>query len=291
MKIGITASSDTPTDYILDYITSAGYAYSLRKLRSAYSGSAIRVVRHSDNATQDIGFDSSGNLDVASLTSFIGSSTGSIGTWYDQSGNARDVINNGTASTRPVIINSGTLQTCGPNNRPAIKFTSASNQRLSSSSMAMLGISLSTGGETFAIVVQQQNADDHAGCTVGHGNDSGSVRYGLFLGFSGDYIADLGNFTTRRVTVAEPASVGGQHSNIIVYDDGTSEQKIIRNGTTLVTGTNTADPTSVTRNLYIGSWGQPSLYFDGFIQEVIVWPSNQVSNLTSAQTSIDVYYQ
>lgn len=292
MEFGVIASSNSSSNFILDEMSGAGFAYSLRKLRSGYTGSAIQVKRSSDNTTQDIGFDSNGDLDTTALSNFVGAGTGYVSIWYDQSGNGRNIQNTGTNSTKPRIVVSGTTQVSGPNSRPAIKFTSSSNQRLNSaSSYATVGTSISSTGETFAVVVQEQNADDHTGCTVGHGTDSGVNRYGLFLGLSGTYDADLGNYNTRRVTVAEPAGVGGEHANIIVYDDGVSEQKIIRNGTTLVTGSNTAEPVSVNRRMYIGCWGQVTLFFDGYIQEVIIWPSNQVSKLTSVQNSIDVYYQ
>jgi hypothetical protein len=57
---------------LLDLFPNAAVAYSLRKLRTAYSGSAIRVRRSSDNTEQDIGFDSSGNLDVNIIETFVG---------------------------------------------------------------------------------------------------------------------------------------------------------------------------------------------------------------------------
>lgn len=57
---------------ILDVYTDSAAAYSLRKLRKAYSGSAIRVRRSSDNVEQDIGFDSQGHFDELSLVSFTG---------------------------------------------------------------------------------------------------------------------------------------------------------------------------------------------------------------------------
>jgi hypothetical protein len=57
---------------LLDTYSGAAVAYSVRKLRTAYSGAAIRVRRSSDNAEQDIYFDSTGNLDTASLQNFVG---------------------------------------------------------------------------------------------------------------------------------------------------------------------------------------------------------------------------
>ncbi len=48
---------------LLDTYTGASVAYSLRQLRTAYTGAAIRVRRSSDNAEQDINF-VGGDLDT-----------------------------------------------------------------------------------------------------------------------------------------------------------------------------------------------------------------------------------
>ena len=98
----------------LDSVTTAA-CFSLQKLRTAYAGSAIRVRRSSDNVQQDIGFVQSGPfflLDTAALTSFIGANSGFIVTWYDQSGNARN-LTQATAASQPRIVNAGTIDTLG----------------------------------------------------------------------------------------------------------------------------------------------------------------------------------
>jgi hypothetical protein len=92
---------------ILDTYPNAAGAYSLRKLRDAYSGSAIRVRRASDNAEQDIGFVSN-VLDTASLTTFCSGTNGFITTWYDQSGNANNAVQT-TANNQPQIVSSGSI--------------------------------------------------------------------------------------------------------------------------------------------------------------------------------------
>lgn len=102
---------------ILDSL-SAGAAYSTRKLRTAYAGSAIRVRRSSDNTEQDIGF--SGNaLDTTALTSFVGANSGFVVTWYDQSGNARH-ITQATQAAQPRIVNAGTIDVA--NSVPTLVF-------------------------------------------------------------------------------------------------------------------------------------------------------------------------
>ncbi len=60
-------------------------SYGLQLLSSSYTGKAINVCRSRNNTTQDIGFDANGYLDVADLTSFVGSGSGFVTKCYDQS--------------------------------------------------------------------------------------------------------------------------------------------------------------------------------------------------------------
>lgn len=106
------------TTYVLDMVNNqASGAYSLRKLKGSYSGSAIRVRRSSDNTEQDIGFDGNGNLNQSALTSFVGAGNGFIVTWYDQSGNGVN-FTWWQAVTQAKIVSSGVVETL--NGKPCI---------------------------------------------------------------------------------------------------------------------------------------------------------------------------
>lgn len=127
--------SNTPTgatsSYLLDEIsTSSIAAYSLRKLRSSYSGSAIRVRRSSDNTEQDIGFDVNGELDTSSISTFCGVSNGYITKWYDQSGNSRDSVQ-ASSSKQPFIYNGSSVYT--NNGKPAVYYGTSGNISTSTS--------------------------------------------------------------------------------------------------------------------------------------------------------------
>jgi hypothetical protein len=90
---------------LLDLYGADAYgAYSLRKLSSTYTGSAVRVRRVSDNTETDIGFDANGDLDTLDLLLFYGSglNTVLVVKWYDQSGNSRDAVSVLT-TTQPTI--------------------------------------------------------------------------------------------------------------------------------------------------------------------------------------------
>jgi len=98
-----------PFSYLLNDFPSAQIAYSFRKLRSAYVGNCIKVRRSSDNTTLDIGF-ASNVLDQSALSTFVGGGNGFIEIWYDQSGNANNMVQN-TAANQPQIVISGVLVT------------------------------------------------------------------------------------------------------------------------------------------------------------------------------------
>lgn len=114
----------------LDEIAASSAAYGLRRVRSAYTGPAIRVRRSSDNAEADIGFTSAGNLNIATLLAFCGISSGFVTTWHDQSGNGRHLVQT-TAAAQPRIVNAGVVDLSG--GLPAIICDSSNDQMATAS--------------------------------------------------------------------------------------------------------------------------------------------------------------
>ena len=85
----------------------AAASYSVRQLDSAYTGSALRIREDGTNTETDIGFDSNGDLDTASIASHCGANNGLVVTWYDQSGNGNDATQS-TVGNQPKIYDSST---------------------------------------------------------------------------------------------------------------------------------------------------------------------------------------
>ena len=113
-----------PPSLLLDvYGEDVKIAYSVRKLRTAYSGNCMRV-RNGSSVELDIGFDSSGNLDESALLTHCGSGDGFIVKWYDQSGNGGD-LEQSTTANQPQIVSSGAV--LKDNGKPVITGLSASN--------------------------------------------------------------------------------------------------------------------------------------------------------------------
>lgn len=116
-----TGSATTAFVGLLDQYSGAAAAYSVRLLWSGYAGPIVRVRRSSDNAEQNIGATASGDLDQAALTSFCGSGNCFVTTWYDQSGNSRNVIQP-AAARQPTIVENGAVITQA--GRAALKWPS-----------------------------------------------------------------------------------------------------------------------------------------------------------------------
>jgi hypothetical protein len=107
IKLGLLASSQQQAaPLLLDQYPGATAAYSLRKLRTAYTGAAIRV-RRSDNTEINIGF-VSGVLDITTLLTFCGVFNGFVTIWYDQSGNGNNLFNIFPAN-QPQIVSNGVI--------------------------------------------------------------------------------------------------------------------------------------------------------------------------------------
>ena len=99
---------------ILDDYANAVVGYSLRKLSSSYTGNAIQVTPDGSTFT-DIGFDSNGDLDTASLPS---DSDLYVNKWYDQAG-TKNLVNT-SFSSMPIIKSGGSV--IEVNGKPSVSF-------------------------------------------------------------------------------------------------------------------------------------------------------------------------
>jgi sugar lactone lactonase YvrE len=105
----------------LNTVGSSVAAYSVRKLRSAYTGLCMKIQRSSDNSQMDIGFGVNGLVNSSQILSFTGSGDALVVTWYDQSGNSRNLANY-YGTSEAYIVRAGVLQTV--NGLPTLNFNS-----------------------------------------------------------------------------------------------------------------------------------------------------------------------
>ena len=104
MGMGLDSQHSVSGGAPLDLFTTPAGAYSFRKLKSNYAGNAVKI-RRTTGGTQDIGFTASGNFDTAAANTFCAATNCYIDTFYDQSGNGRNVSQATTTSQPQLIFN------------------------------------------------------------------------------------------------------------------------------------------------------------------------------------------
>lgn len=191
---GIVGSQIQSFVGLLDTYPNAAAAYSVRKLRTAYTGSAIRVRRSSDNTESDIGF-SGVNLDTSALTSFCGSGNGFVTTWYDQSGNGRNATQT-TAANQPQIVSSGAV--INVNSKPSVRFQDSTDL------LRYQGTGGASTTNTMAVVFKFNSAsgygvimsmgDTSTNCYTLLGSGTGNLR----AIYSPSYESRDGSYTTNQ---------------------------------------------------------------------------------------------
>jgi len=274
---GIVGSQIQSFVGLLDDYPNAAAAYSVRKLRTAYSGSAIRVRRSSDNTESDIGFTALGNLDTTALTTFCSGTNGFVTTWYDQSGNARNATQT-TASNQPQIVSSGAVIT--ENSKSAIQFTGANTNYMQFSSITtnpftILWVSKKSNqsGTTSIILAGSRNGNDYMGDDVDNeGNPTAYTGTGII-----------------RTALSNTSASGAENTQHLAYLNR-------RNSTQAVgqfNNSNNSYNNSVSSNnaiidsiAYYGS----SYNFAGVLQEIIIYSNDQSANRTGISTNINTYY-
>ena len=250
-SFGSAASSS-----ILDRLSvSSSAAYSLRKLRNAYTGNAIRVRRSSDNAELDIGFAASGDLDTAALLTFVGSGDGFVTTWYDQSGNGRHDTQT-TAGNQPRIVNAGVLEIA--NGKPAIRFN-GSNTFFS-------GVSLPLS--QFTLISVLNDATQVGSIRYPIGTASSPSGRGVFSSFLSGADKSLGYITDAGVVVQTGFLPTIGQSYVVSLTTTATESNIWANG-----GNNATGGIITLNQLFMGQRGDGFWYYDGYNSETIVFPS------------------
>lgn len=259
------------TTGILDSYTGAAAAYATALLYSGYSGSCLRVRRDSDNAEQDIGF-SGQNIDEAAINSFCSGANCFVETWYDQSGNGRNVTQT-TSASQPKIYDSST-GIIYMNSIAAVDFD-GTNDYLTSSTFA------AQSKPATAWTVHRYDAITLYPAVLDMGNQDGII--GAYNLGGGHRISNGGNLYEGTL-----AATATQYLHYGYFDNGSSSEIAINGGTAATgnAGTNTHN------GFTLGTMGTGTAgtYHNGVIQGAIIYHSDQSSNRTAIETAINNYY-
>lgn len=253
---------------LLDTYSGASVAYSLRKLSSTYSGSAIRVRRSSDNTEQDIGF--TGNeLDTTSLTSFVGANDGYVTTWYDQSGNTNDATM-ATAVNQPRIVSSGSVDVV--NGKSAILGDGTND------SLRYSGLSLTNPITNFMVI-------DKVGNTG---------RFGLFTSaqsLAGAFLLETTGIKAYQNGSTYTPIYANNDQSLISFKSATTgtDWDLYGNGSQV---TNSGENIGTAIGSVISLFDRPNntSRSNMYMQEYIVYNSDKFSDRADIESNINTYY-
>jgi len=267
---------------LLDSLSNSAGAFSLRKLNSSYSGNAIQVRRSSDNTTQDIGFVNN-QLDTASLNTFCSGTNGFISIWYNQSDASNNAIQT-TAANQPKIYDSSTGVEL-ENGKPTIKFikTNSNWLEVTDTSFGHIQDAISNfsvvkldSASTFFPTVFSKSYLENGAVVVNTDNPTRNLK----LFFDTESLLSSHDISNTHTLI----------SNFV--NSGTNGVQIYANS--ILKAQKTTSPNLTGTNSYKFSIGRNnkdnSYYWNGAIQEIILFSSNQTSNKTTIEDNINTYY-
>ena len=263
---------------LLDAYGGAHAAYSLRKLNSDYTGAAIRVrTTRAGSPEQDIGFDADGNLDTAALLAFTGSVSGYIKTWYDQSGNGNHVTQSTTSAQPKIAYSNNTFVSVS--GRPAPVFQGSAGFPFDNTGLDIGNLS------AFFVAKSAVTTGDRMGVALSW---SVSNKRWYLPYMSG------GNFKYGYASSAAAAETTANTNNNLhsmIAGATQTDMEAFLNGTSVGTATLATGISNPASNPMGIGFADNAYRWDGFIQELIVYSSDQSERRTGIERNISNHYE
>jgi hypothetical protein len=287
------------TDTLLLDSFPAIVGYSLRKLRTNYSGNCIRVRRSNDNTEQNIGFVNN-YLDTASMKTFVGANNGFVTTWYSQGDSAFN-FSQGNAARQPRIINSGTIDKIHGKISMAF-FQNGSNLSVPSSTSSFSF--LHKTGQSAIFILSKVDSVGSRNYVLINNNNEVTTGIGIDLRV---------NIPVRSLSARVSRGVSGQLTSLnttdsLVIKDSLKIQTILfdnanatasNRSTIYVDGSNQTNNNILTNspstanaisNITIGcnsSNCTTATQFRGYMGEIIIYNTDQSANRTAIENNIN----
>jgi hypothetical protein len=280
--VGFLGSLQPPALLLLDAFPNAAAAYSLRQLRTGVAN-VVRVRRSSDNTEDDF---TAAQVSDGTLATWVGAgNNGFVRTWYDQSGNSRNAEQTTTAN-QPQIVSSGNLLT--DNSKPCLQFN-GSNTSLDDNALA----SVFSGTNVFLSAATVCKSST----TSSSGNNAAAWGFGRSV--DNDPLRWLGQDASSALARLDERSggslttTGGAVNNqaLIWANSNTISQVLRVNGAQVGTALGSG-LTLIIDRFSIGCLSRIAkvIFWNGIIQEVVFYQSNQAANAAAIESNINTHY-
>ena len=276
-SFGNSASSGGAFSGLLDDYPDAAAAYSLRLLKSDYTGALVEIRRDSDNDIKSFYSDSNNELSLSSedgsgtsLSSWITTDNGFVRTWNDQSGNSIDFIQ-ATTSEQPKIITSGafTLES----GKPVMTFDGTDDYFTATLSAA------STNAYHSLANYKALSVPTVGSTTIGS-EGSNDKRY---------WYRDTTDSRIRNGGASEGVfTYLSSNSLVQIIYDGTTTVDVYENNSALQTGS--ISGSSSTEEIWIGEWASTGRPMNFSLSEFIDWQDDDDSRVSGVKTNQNDYF-
>tara|TARA_R110002020_G_scaffold127785_1_gene286554 strand:+ start:146 stop:1948 length:1803 start_codon:yes stop_codon:yes gene_type:complete len=286
-------------------VSAAAAAFSLRKVKSAYSGFALRVQLVADGSEFDVSFDANDKVSTSSLVTRIsgshnvstigellnvvdpGGDSLTVAIWYDQSGNGNNAVQ-ASSTDQPRIATDGALLADG------LQFD-GSNNFLQTTSQVLTGTE--TGSNSMYAVIKQTSGD--AGYVCGSAaNPSGGNQIGQSLyadgATSNKIVLTNGNDANTSTGDNIPTVEG---SNFLISSNYSNNNANTLHSNSLATsyanGSSAYDFNAGDRFTIAArkdSTSAAAVLFNGSMKEIIAYDSAQTLNRFKIESNINNYY-
>lgn len=263
---------------LLDDYPGAAAAYSLRRLATAYTGPLVQVRRASDNDETTIPYKDDGTLDVGVLNAFAAGTDAFVSEWPDQSGNANDAVQ-ATTARQPKIYDASTGIILD-GGKPALSFNGTSSY-LQITSPASINAT-----NNLSIFAANSPNDNSANVIVSKWETNSSLRPWIFIYVSSNLRLALNNNVLR----VDVPTIARRQLSSFVYNKSSNVVAIDGTPTSFTYTSDFQNAPSV--DILIGAERplSPQSFFDGPIQELILYPSDQSANRAGIEANINTYY-
>jgi len=259
--------------------------FSFRKLNSRYSGYCMKIRRSTDNTEQNIGF-KNGVLDDFAALLFVGVGNGFVSCWYDQSG-----LNN--HATQTVLANQPAIITASEfivrDGLRVIDFNGTS-QGLQADSIAGYFSGEDKPISVFSAMYNGANAGTESMITMGN-SGSAAPFYSIATATVTLNNAVITKRDVNSVSVISSFLINNLKSHLLsIVDSGTVCNAFVDKAQSLTNGS--LDTGAITLNTFsLGYLRRTGIagWFNGGMNEVIVYPSNQSVKRAEIETDINTH--
>ena len=279
-NIGDYFTQNTP---LLDTYTGAAACYSLRLMRTAYTGDAVEVYNGSSYA--DIGFNVFGELDTVALAAHCGSNDGFVSKWYDQSSNSVTVSQTNTGSMPKIYDGTTGVVTAGSagNEKPAVEFDGVNDVVYQNSNLYIAG----SQRNSFAVAKLNSTASDWG---IFNTDWSPRVAQNMRSSTGTDFSSIIFSPNTTPITTLTGSTTLSTNQYLFESEYVNTDFSVYLNGSEDGTTTHASAKTGAC-DLSIGaSFRNSNARFNGKIQEIICYEESKSDQRSDIASNINTFY-